>query len=89
MSMGPLFSTRILHATAMIYCATLIMDQGLLAARKLDELEADHFDANFYKGKVASARFYVLNVLPDIFSIRKAFSAGDATAIDICEEALG
>lgn len=89
MSMGPLFSTRILHATAMIYCATLIMDQGLLAARKLDELGEGHFDANFYKGKVASARFYVLNVLPDIFSIRKAFAAGDATAINICEEALG
>lgn len=88
-SMGPLFSTRILHATAMIYCATLIMDQGLLAASKLDELGEDHFDANFYKGKVASARFYVLNVLPDIFSIRKAFAAGDTTAIDICEEALG
>ncbi|HPF19751.1 MAG TPA: acyl-CoA dehydrogenase, partial [Syntrophomonas sp.] len=89
MTMGPLFSTRILHATAMIYCATLIMDQGLLASRKLDELGAEHFDAGFYQGKAASARFYVMNVLPDIFGIKKAFAGGDTTAIDIPEEALG
>ena len=89
MNMGPLFSTRILHATAMLYCATLIMEQGLLAASQLDNLEAEHFDVNFYKGKVASARFYVLNVLPEIFSIRKVFAIGDTTAIDIPEEALG
>jgi len=88
-SMMPLFSTRILHATAMLYCATLILDQGLLATRKLEELGEDHFDANFYRGKVASARFYVMNVLPDIFSIKIVFAAGDSTAIDIPEEALG
>lgn len=88
-TMAPLYSTRILHATAMIYCSMLIMDQGLLATRKLEELGEDHFDANFYKGKIASAKFYVMNVLPEIFSIKKIFAAGDTTAIDIPEEALG
>lgn len=87
--MAPLFSTRILHATAMIYCAMLIMDQGLVAAKKLAELGEDHFDASFYKGKMASAKFYVMNVLPELFAIKKIFAAGDTTAIDIPEEALG
>jgi hypothetical protein len=73
----------------MMYCATLIMDQGLLAARKLAEVGEDHFDANFYKGKIASAKYYVMNELPQIFSIRSIFAAGDTTALDIPEEALG
>ena len=88
-TMAPLYSTRILHATAMMYCAALIMDQGLLAARKLAEVGEDHFDANYYKGKIASAKFYVMNELPQIFSIRRIFAAGDTTALDIPEEALG
>jgi len=88
-TMAPLYSTRILHATAMMYCAILIMDQALLAACKLAEVGEDHFDANFYKGKIASARFYVMNELPAIFSIRQIFAAGDTTALDVPEEALG
>ncbi|MGE5418453.1 MAG: acyl-CoA dehydrogenase [Acidobacteriota bacterium] len=87
--MMPLFSTRILHATSMIYCGILIMDQALLAQKKLTELGDSHYDANFYKGKVASGRFYVMNVVPQIFSIKKMFEAGDTSAIDIPEEALG
>lgn len=87
--MMPLYSTRILHATSMIYCGTLIMDQALLANKKLIELGDDHFDANFYKGKIASARFYVMNVVPQIYTIKKVFEAGDTSAIDIPEDALG
>ncbi|WP_425807719.1 acyl-CoA dehydrogenase [Desulfitobacterium sp. Sab5] len=87
--MMPLFSTRILHASSMLYCARLIMDQGMLADKKLKELGENHFDAKFYKGKIASARFYTKNVLPEIAVIRKVFEIGDTTAIDIDEESLG
>jgi hypothetical protein len=87
--MMPLFSTRILHAASMLYCARLIMDQGLLADSKIKELGEDHFDAKFYKGKVASARFFTKNVLPQIAVLRKMFEIGDTTAIDIEEECLG
>ncbi|MDD3894687.1 MAG: acyl-CoA dehydrogenase, partial [Syntrophomonadaceae bacterium] len=59
-----LFATRTLHAAARVYCGKLILDQGDMAAEKLAELGEDHFDANFYKGKIASARFYVMNVVP-------------------------
>jgi Acyl-CoA dehydrogenases len=85
----PLFSTRILHAASMLYCARLIMDQGVLADKKLKELGEDHFDAKFYKGKVASARFFTKNILPQIAVLRKVFEIGDTTAIDLEEACLG
>lgn len=88
-SMIPLYSTRILHATSMLYCGMLIMDQALIAAKKLNDLDNDHFDVNFYKGKIASARFYIMNIIPQISNIRKVFEIGDTTAIDIASETLG
>ncbi len=88
-TMMPLYSTRILHATSMIYCGVLIMEQGLLAAKKLQEIGEDHFDTNFYKGKISSARFYVMNIVPQIFTIKKVFEVGDTSALDIPEEGLG
>jgi len=81
-----LFATRILHATSMIYCAMCILDQAVLAAKKLAEIGENHYDAGFYKGKIASARFYTLNVLPDIFTIQRVIAMGDTSAIDIAEE---
>lgn len=87
--MMPLFSTRILHATSMLYAGSLILDQALLADRKLKELGEDHFDASFYKGKVASARFYIKNIVPEVGLIRKLYEIGDTSAIDIAEELLG
>lgn len=83
--MMPLFSTRILHATAMVYCGYLMMSQGILAAAKLEELGEDHFDTLFYKGKIASTRFYIMNVVPEIFAIKIAFEEGDSSALDISE----
>ena len=83
-----LFATRILRAAALIYCGMCILDQALLAAKKLAEVGDDHFDASFYKGKIASAKFYVMNVIPEIFTIKKVFELGDSTAADIAEELL-
>ncbi|MEA1962545.1 MAG: acyl-CoA dehydrogenase [Bacillota bacterium] len=83
-----LFATRVLHAAARVYCGKLMLDQGVMAAKKLAELGDDHFDANFYKGKIASARFYVMNVVPEIFGIEKAMKVADTSSIDLAEEAF-
>jgi alkylation response protein AidB-like acyl-CoA dehydrogenase len=85
----PLFATRILHAASMLYCGRLILDQALLAENKLKALDKDHYDANFYKGKVASGRFYVKNVVPQIAFIRNVIEIGDTSAIDIDEACFG
>lgn len=87
-SMMPLFATRILHSTAILYCGYLIMSQGMLAYSKLEDLDKDHYDCSFYKGKIASARFYVMNVVPEIFANCIAFEAGDTVALDLPQDAF-
>ena len=85
MQMIPLFSTRILHATSMVYCASLLLDQAILANKKLSDVPENNTDANFYKGKIAKARFYTLNILPEIIAIKTAIEIGDTSAIDMPE----
>ncbi|MDD4802617.1 MAG: acyl-CoA dehydrogenase [Syntrophomonas sp.] len=84
--MKQLFATRTLHAAARLYCGKLLLDQALLASGKLNELADDHYDVPFYKGKIASARFYILNILTDIFGIERSMKSADATPIEIGEE---
>jgi len=62
------------------------LDQALLAARMLKE--KGDVDADFYKGKIATARFYVMNHVPDIFGYLKTMKCGDRSAIDIPEESF-
>ncbi|CFX91933.1 Acyl-CoA dehydrogenase/oxidase C-terminal [Syntrophomonas zehnderi OL-4] len=83
-----LFATRILHATAMVYCGRLLLDQALLAARQLQAVGEDHFDATYYKGKMASAKFYIMNIVPEVFNIKRVFELGDTTAADLPEDCL-
>jgi hypothetical protein len=82
-SMMPLFATRILHATAMLYCGYLLMSQAVIAQSRLNELGTEYHNAAFYQGKIASARFYIMNVLPEIFAIKIAFASNDTSALDI------
>lgn len=84
-----LWATRVMTATAMVYCGMLILDQGMLAQRKLAELGDDHYDANFYKGKIASARFYLMNEVPNIFAIQRQLQIADFSAVDIKVEQFG
>jgi hypothetical protein len=86
--MMPLFSTRILHATAKLLGGKLILDQALLAQKKVDELGPDHFDYAFYAGKIASARFYIGNIVPEIETVSQIFKNGDKSALEIPEEAF-
>ena len=83
--MKQLFATRTLHSAARVYCGMLLLDQAVLAAKKLKELGDSHFDANFYKGKIASARFYIMNHVTDIFGFEKSMKSGDRSSIDIPE----
>jgi hypothetical protein len=81
--MKQLYATRTLHAAARVYCGMLLLDQALLAAAKLKEQGGA--DADFYTGKMATARFYVMNHVPDIFGYLKSMKYGDRSAIDIPE----
>ncbi|MEQ8200385.1 MAG: acyl-CoA dehydrogenase [Syntrophomonadaceae bacterium] len=83
------WATRVMTATAMVYCAKLILEQGILAQKKLAKLGEDHYDANFYKGKIASARFYLMNEVPNIFAIQRVLQIGDSSVAGITTEQFG
>lgn len=87
-SMLPLFATRILHATSTIYCGYLLMSQALVAGAKLEEIDEYHYDRPFYQGKLAAARFYIMNMVPKILATKASFETRDFSALEISEEAF-
>ncbi len=84
----PLFAHRILTATAILYGAWCILEQALIAQKRADEVGEDHFDYEFYIGKVYSARYYLNNVVPRVWNIAEIVKDGDASAIEIPEGAF-
>jgi hypothetical protein len=77
-----LLATRMQKATAQIYGSYCLLEQALIAARRLEELGADHYDYNFYYGKVLSARFFIANVLPDVSSLLEVVKYGDESVLE-------
>ncbi len=88
MSMIPLYATRILHATGDLTCSQLLLEQALIAQKKIDELGKDHYDYAFYNGKVMAAKYFARNILPKIFNVLEVIKEGDTSVLDIEEEAL-
>jgi len=84
--MAQLFATRVLHVTGKLWAAKLLLEMALIAQKKIDELGQDHFDYAFYVGKVASARFYIANIMPDIAGFLEVCKNADTTAIEVPEE---
>lgn len=48
----------------------------------------DSKDAAFYAGKLASARYFIKNVLPEIDGIVKAIKSGDLSPVEIADESF-
>jgi 3-(methylthio)propanoyl-CoA dehydrogenase len=61
----PLYAVRALFVFAQGYVAECLMDQALIARKKLAGLKEGEADFDFYNGKVAAARYYVNNILPN------------------------
>ena len=87
-SMLPLYARRILTATSMLYGAWTLLDMALIANKRAEELGADHYDYNFYIGKVMSARYYLKNVVPTVWSIAEVVKTGDSSALEIPDAAF-
>jgi len=82
-SMMPLFARRILTASSMVYGAWCILEQALIAQKRAEEVGADHYDYEFYIGKVYSARYYVNNVIPQVWLTADIVKEGDDSALQI------
>jgi hypothetical protein len=80
--MLPTFARRILTATSQLYGGFLLLDQALIAKKRMDELGAGHYEAKFYKGKMLSAKFYLANVVPNVWAVLDLVQGGDTSVID-------
>jgi alkylation response protein AidB-like acyl-CoA dehydrogenase len=87
-SMMPLYATRILQASGELICGQVILEQALVAQKKIDELGNDHYDYPFYNGKVNAAKYFVRNIVPNIFRTLEVVKEGDTSVLDIVEEAF-
>ncbi|KGK85479.1 acyl-CoA dehydrogenase [Desulfosporosinus sp. HMP52] len=83
-----LYAIRTLFVFAQLFVAMCLMDQAVVASKSLAGLNADHFDFNYFKGKVASARYYVNNSLPNVFTIAEIIKNADDTVLEVPEEVL-
>ncbi len=87
-SMVPLYARRILTATAQLYAGRCILDQAIVALEKANEVGAEHYDFNFYIGKVLAAKYYLRNVVPNVSLVADLVKDGDRSALDIPLEAF-
>lgn len=82
----PCYSRRILTATGQLFGAYYLLDQALIAQRHLQEMDESHYDYYFYLGKVMSARFYVNQVLPNVWALDDMLADEDSSILDAPEE---
>ena len=80
--MMAIYARRILTATAQLYCGYLLMDQAKIAKKRMAELGPDHYDYNFYLGKILSARFYLNNAVPNVWHVLELLQIGDTSALE-------
>ncbi|MGI6514231.1 MAG: acyl-CoA dehydrogenase C-terminal domain-containing protein [Syntrophomonadales bacterium] len=73
---------RILTATGQLYGGYCLLDQALIAQKRVNELGPEHWDYHFYYGKVLSARYYLRNVVPNVNLVARLVKEGDDTVIE-------
>lgn len=88
MSMMLLYATRILHATGELVCGQLLLEQALIAQKKIEELGSEHYDYAFYNGKVNAAKYFARNIMPNIFRTLEVIKEADTSVLDIAEAAF-
>jgi alkylation response protein AidB-like acyl-CoA dehydrogenase len=87
-SMLPLYARRILTATSQLYAGRCILDQALLATQKAQKVGPEHYDYKFYIGKIMSAKYFLRNVVPNVWALAEMIKDGDRSALDIPMEAF-
>ncbi len=79
-------TTRLLLAAGDLVIGWLLLRQAAVAADKLDG--ASPRDAAFYAGKIASAKWFAANVLPELTGKRAIAEAVDLSLMELDEAAF-
>ena len=83
-----LYAIRALFVCAQLEVAECLLEQALIAQNRIAQLSADHFDFNFYKGKVACAKYYANNILPNVLILTEIIKNADLSSQECPEESL-
>jgi alkylation response protein AidB-like acyl-CoA dehydrogenase len=84
----PLYAIRALFVCAQVYVAQCLMEQALIATKKLADVKEGESDFNFYKGKIAAARYYVNNILPNAAMTAELIRSEEDSVLTCPEESL-
>ena len=76
-------ATAFLDAMSRIAIARLLLEAALIAEEGLAKAEADSQDAQFYQGKIASARYYARHLLPVATTELETILTDDSSPLDI------
>ncbi|WP_276619827.1 acyl-CoA dehydrogenase C-terminal domain-containing protein [Syntrophomonas wolfei] len=82
----PTFAKRILMASAELLGGKLLLEQALIADKKAKELGKDHYEYKFYAGKVAAARYYLLNEVPHVANVAEIVKIADTSVLTALPE---
>jgi len=67
-----LTSIKFLDCCAEVAIGHLLLEQALIAAAKLKELTPEDYDSRFYRSKIATARYYLRNFVPNVYSRKRS-----------------
>ena len=81
-------TTRLLMALGDLVIGWLLLNQAEIAQRRLDEIDTDARDRDFYAGKLAAARFFAATVLPRLAAERKVVEETTLDLMDLPEAAF-
>jgi hypothetical protein len=84
----PLNSVAFLSCFAETEAARLLLEQALIARKKLADVDPESQDAIYYKGKLASAKFFCRNTLTKVFARHMTIEQEDLSPMEIPEEAF-
>ena len=81
-------STRLLLSCGDLAIGWLLLRQAAVALQRLDGSELSEADRSFYEGKLAVAKFFAANVLPELVARRRIVETTDNAIMDLPEDAF-
>jgi hypothetical protein len=76
-------ATRFLDAMSHVLIGKLLLEAALLAETSLAKAGSGSQDAQFYQGKIASARYFLRNLVPVATALTEVIASGDGTAVEV------
>jgi alkylation response protein AidB-like acyl-CoA dehydrogenase len=79
---------RVLTATAEVFVAWLLLDHALLAQAKKVSPVCSEGDTRYYEGKIAAARIFCHDVLPNVGLVRRLVEHSELEPMQVAVESL-